>query len=62
MIIVKVNKKDGIDRALKTYKYKVQKLKQNEQIKKNMFYEKKSVTKRRQKKKAIYMNTYLQII
>lgn len=62
MIIVKVNKKDGIDRALKTYKYKVQKLKQNERIKKNMFYEKKSVTKRRQKKKAIYMNTYLQII
>lgn len=62
MIIVKVNKKDGIDRALKTYKYKVQKLKQNEQIKKNMFYEKKSVTKRRQKKKAIYMNNYLQII
>lgn len=54
MIIVKVNKKDGIERALKIYKNKVQRLKQNEKIRENMYYEKKSVTKRSQKKRAIY--------
>lgn len=61
MIIVKVNKKDGIDRALKIYKYKVQKIKQNERIKECMFYEKKSVSKRREKKKAIYINNISEI-
>ena len=50
MLIVKVNKKDGIERALKIYKNKVQKVKQNEKIRSNMFFEKKSVKKRKSKK------------
>jgi small subunit ribosomal protein S21 len=61
MLIVKVNKKDGIERALKIYKNKVQKVKQNEKIRSNMFFEKKSVKKRKSKKKAIYLHKKSQI-
>ena len=54
MLIVKVNKKDGIERALKIYKNKVLKTKQMQKIKDNMYYQKQSVTKREEKKIAIY--------
>ena len=54
MLIVKVNKKDGIERALKIYKNKVLKTKQMQKIKDNMYYQKQSVTKREEKKTAIY--------
>jgi ribosomal protein S21 len=56
MLIIKVNKKDGIERALKIYKGKVLKTKQLEKIKNFMYYEKKSSLKRKEKKNAIYKN------
>jgi len=55
MLIVKV-KKGNIERALKEYKYKVHKTNQIQRIRDNQEYTKDSVTRREEKKKAIYVN------
>lgn len=53
MLIVDV--KDGnIERALKVYKNKVRNIKQIEQLRDRQQFEKNSVTKRIQKKKAVH--------
>ena len=56
MIIVKVKKGEKIDMALKRYKFKFRKYKVNEEIRKRQQFDKPSVIKREQKKKAIYIN------
>jgi len=53
MIIVNVNN-DGIDKALKTFKYKVNKVKQNKILTSRTEYVKKSVARRTQILKASY--------
>ena len=54
MIIVKVEK-DGIERALKKYKSKFRNYKIGEDLRERKEYTKKSVKKRQQKIKAVYL-------
>jgi small subunit ribosomal protein S21 len=54
MIIVNVNKEKNLESALKKYKYKVQKTKQNDKLREKQQYTKPSVAKRSKKLKAIY--------
>jgi small subunit ribosomal protein S21 len=54
MLIVKVDKKGGIERALKNYKYKVIKTKQLNNLRDGRYYEKPTTKKRRQLEKAKY--------
>lgn len=55
MLIIKIGKKENIDRALKRLKNKVYKTKQLDRLRSEREYTKKSVKKRRQKQKAIYI-------
>lgn len=55
MIVITVSKNEGIERALKRYKYKVSKVKQLEKLRENQNFTKKSVSKRSKKLKAIYL-------
>lgn len=55
MLIIKVEKKENIERALKSLKGKVIKTKQTQILSKRKEFEKKSVTRRNQIKKAIYI-------
>jgi small subunit ribosomal protein S21 len=52
MIIIKI--KDGIEKALKELKHKTIKIKQIQQLREQQEFQKKSVKKRLQLKKAIY--------
>ena len=54
MLIVKVDKKGGIERALKNYKYKVIKTKQLNNLRDGRYHEKPTTKKRRQLEKAKY--------
>jgi small subunit ribosomal protein S21 len=54
MIIVNVSKEKNLESALKKYKYKVQKTKQNDKLREKQEYTKPSVAKRSKKLKAIY--------
>jgi ribosomal protein S21 len=56
MLKVEVGKK-GIEKALKTLKGKVIKTKQNEILRENLEYKKKSVIRRNQKLKAKYIQS-----
>lgn len=56
MLIIKVNKDENIDIALKRYKIKYRKTKVAEQLRERMEYKKPSVKKREEKQKAIYRN------
>jgi small subunit ribosomal protein S21 len=53
MIVVNVNN-DGIEKALKTFKYKVNKIKQNKILLGKKEFVKKSITRRTQILKASY--------
>jgi small subunit ribosomal protein S21 len=55
MIIVEVKNSNSIESALKTYKFKVYKTKQNEILRDRQEYVKPSVKKRSQKNKAIHI-------
>ena len=54
MIIIDVTKEKNIETALKKYKYKVQKTKQNEKLRERQQFVKPSVSKRSKKLKAVY--------
>jgi small subunit ribosomal protein S21 len=54
MIKINVNKEKGLESALKKYKYRVQKTRQNEQLRDREEFVKPSVEKRDQMLKAIY--------
>jgi small subunit ribosomal protein S21 len=54
MIIVPVKNANSIEQAIKIYKSKVQKTKQNEILRENKEFTKKSVKKRNTHKNAIY--------
>lgn len=55
MIIVKVNKKGGIEKALKEYKSKVIRTKQLKDLRDGREFEKKSQVKRKKLAKAKYV-------
>jgi small subunit ribosomal protein S21 len=55
MIIVEIKNNDNIERALKNLKSKVIKTKQNQQLQERKEYTKKSVLKRAQLLKAVYI-------
>jgi len=55
MIIIEVN--NNIEKALKEYKRKVIKIKQNQQLRNNQELEKPSVTRRTELTKAKYVQT-----
>lgn len=55
MIIVQVKNENSIESALKTYKFKVYKSKQIEVLRKRQEFQKPSVKKRSQLKKAQYL-------
>lgn len=55
MIIVKVNKKGGIEKALKEYKSKVIRTKQLKELRNGREFEKKSQVKRKKLAKAKYV-------
>lgn len=55
MLIIKIEKNDNIDRALKVLKNKVIKTKQNKLLSERKEYVKKSVVKRSKLLKAIYV-------
>jgi len=54
MIIIKVNKGENIERALKRYKFKVMKTKQLIEVRERQEFEKPSARRRKQKQKARY--------
>lgn len=54
MIVVNVLKEKNLEVALKKYKFKVQRTKQNEQLRERQQFVKPSVVKRSQKLKAVY--------
>lgn len=54
MIIIDVTKEKNLEVALKKYKYKVQKTKQNEKLRARQEFVKPSVQKRSKKLKAVY--------
>jgi small subunit ribosomal protein S21 len=56
MIIIKVKSRDQIEQALKQYKFKVYKTKQTEQLRDRQEFTKKSVKRRAQKQKAVYLH------
>jgi small subunit ribosomal protein S21 len=55
MIIVDLSKEKSIETALRTYKHKVQKTKQVQQLRERQVFVKPSVKKRTQKLKAVYI-------
>jgi small subunit ribosomal protein S21 len=55
MIVIQVSKNEGIERALKRYKFKVSKVKQLDALREKQNFTKKSVLKRSKKLKAIYL-------
>jgi small subunit ribosomal protein S21 len=55
MIIVKVKNVGSIEQALKQYKFKVNKTKQLEKLRERQEFTKKSVKKRGQNKKSVYL-------
>ncbi len=55
MIIVPIEGKMSIDQALKKHKLKFSKLKINEELRERLYYKKRSVKNRDQKRKAIYL-------
>ena len=55
MIIVHVKNEKSLEQALKTYKFKVYKSKQNEILRKRQEFEKPSVKRRAEVKKAQYL-------
>ena len=58
MIIIDVRKEKNIESALRTYKHKVQKIKQIQNLKERKEYTKPSVRKREVIMKAIHKNQY----
>jgi len=56
MIIIDVNKEKNIESALRTYKNKVQKTKQIQNLRERQTYTKPSVKRRAQVLKAIYVD------
>jgi small subunit ribosomal protein S21 len=59
MIIVNIDQKTPIEKALKMLKNKVIKTKQNDILRERKEYTKKSVVLRTQKKKAIYKQKFI---
>ena len=57
MIIIDFSKERSIETALRTYKNKVQKTKQVQELRDRQVFVKPSVKKRTQKLKAIYIET-----
>ena len=55
MIIIKVKNASSIEQALKQYKFKFYKTKQTEKLRERQEFTKKSVKKRSQVNKAIYL-------
>jgi small subunit ribosomal protein S21 len=55
MIIIDVTKERSLESALRTYKHKVQKVKQVQQLRERKEFVKPSVTKRKEKLKAVYV-------
>lgn len=55
MIIIDLNNEKSIESALRTYKQKVQKTKQVQQLRERQVFVKPSVKKRTQKLKAVYV-------
>jgi small subunit ribosomal protein S21 len=55
MIIVDLSKEKSIETALRTYKHKVQKIKQIQELRGRQVFVKPSVKKRKEKLKAVYI-------
>jgi small subunit ribosomal protein S21 len=55
MIIVDLSKEKSIETALRTYKHKVQKVKQVQELRDRQVFVKPSVKKRTEKLKAVYL-------
>ena len=55
MIIIDVTKEKSLESALRTYKHKVQKVKQVQELRDRQVFVKPSVKKRTQKLKAVYI-------
>ena len=55
MIIVDLSKEKSIETALRTYKHKVQKVKQVQELRDRQVFIKPSVKKRTEKLKAVYI-------
>lgn len=55
MIVIKIEKGESLDKALKRYKYKVIKTKQIEQLRERQEYVKNTTKKREKMKKAKYV-------
>lgn len=55
MIVIDLSKEKSIETALKTYKSKVQKTKQVQQLRERQVFVKPSVKKRTEKLKAVYV-------
>lgn len=55
MLIIEIKKGENIETSLKRFKTKFKKTKVTEQLRKNTFFEKKSIKKRETKRNAIYI-------
>lgn len=58
MLIVKLEKGDNINKALKRFKQKVRNTKLIKQVRENQYFEKPSAAKRKARKKAIRINQW----
>ena len=58
MIVIDVKKERGLENALKKYKFKVRKIKQNEKLRERQEFVKPSVKKRLKKMKACYREKF----
>lgn len=54
MIIIPVNKEKGIESALKSFKFKVQRTKLIQELRERKEFQKSSITRRNEIKKAIF--------
>jgi small subunit ribosomal protein S21 len=59
MIVIKIEKGESLDKALKRYKYKVISTKQIEELRKRQEYVKNTVIKREKMKKAKYKQSLM---
>ncbi|MCB2376292.1 MULTISPECIES: 30S ribosomal protein S21 [Hymenobacter] len=57
MIIVQIKDNESVDRALKRFKKKFERTGVLKELRRRTFFQKPSVTKRKQKEKAVYKQT-----
>jgi small subunit ribosomal protein S21 len=59
MLLINIKENESIDKALKRFKKKFEKTGVLKELRRRNYFEKPSVVRREQIKKAVYVNTYI---